>query len=79
MLVHVKLFATLQRFAGGIPAGQPLELELVEEATLQDLIDRLEIPPDETKIAFVNGRAQEMDYVLQQDDEVGIFPPIGGG
>jgi sulfur carrier protein ThiS len=68
-----------RRFAGDTPAGQPLELELDQGSSLQDLIDCLGIPPEETKVAFVNGRAQELDYILESGDEVGIFPPIGGG
>jgi molybdopterin converting factor small subunit len=79
MQVSVRLFATLRRFAGNLPAGKTLELELSKGSTLQDLVDQLGIPAEETKVAFVNGRAQDLDYALQQGDEVGIFPPIGGG
>lgn len=79
MRVHVKLFATLRRFASDLPPGKALELEIDEGATLQDLVERLAIPDEETRIAFVNGRAQDLDYALQAGDEVGIFPPIGGG
>lgn len=79
MYVRVKLFATLRRYAGEIPAGKPLELELSEGTTLQELVDRLGLPPEETKVTFVNGRSQDLDFVLQPGDEVGIFPPIGGG
>ncbi|MCA1954518.1 MAG: MoaD/ThiS family protein [Anaerolinea sp.] len=31
------------------------------------------------KLCYVNGRYQEADYALNEGDEVGIFPPIGGG
>ena len=79
MQVYVKLFATLRRYADDIPAGKPLELELGEGSSLQDLMDCLRIPPEETKVTFVNGRAQELNYTLESGDEVGIFPPIGGG
>jgi molybdopterin synthase sulfur carrier subunit len=79
MLIQVKLFATLRRYAGDTPPGQPLPVELPVGATLQDLVQQLGIPPEETKVAFVNARAQELDWILQPGDEVGIFPPIGGG
>jgi molybdopterin converting factor small subunit len=79
MLIHVKLFATLRRFAGDTSPGQPIPVELPDGASLQDLVVLLGIPPEETKVAFVNARAQELDCVLQPGDEVGIFPPIGGG
>ena len=79
MLIQVKLFATLRRYAGDTLPGQPIPVELPAGATLQDLVDQLDLPPEETKVVFVNARAQELDWVLQEGDEVGIFPPIGGG
>jgi len=79
MLIQVKLFATLRRYAGNTSPGQPIPVELPAGATLQDLVELLGIPLQETKIAYVNAKAQELDWVLQPGDEVGIFPPIGGG
>lgn len=79
MRVIVKLFATLARFSSGELPGTPFEMNLSESATIQDLVDQLGIPSEETKISFVNGLIQPLDWVLKQDDQVGIFPPIGGG
>lgn len=79
MVVRLKLFATLGRFASGKLPGTPMEYELPEGATLEVLVKQLELPEDEVKICFVNGRQQEPDFALHQGDEVGIFPPIGGG
>ena len=79
MQVTVKLFASLARFsAGGLP-GTPFEVNLPDAAVLQQLADQLGIPKEETKVTFVNGLIREMDWVLQPGDEVGIFPPVGGG
>lgn len=79
MRVRVKLFATLARFsAGGLP-GTSFPVDLPEGATLQDLAGQLGLPAEETKVAFVNGIVQPMERVLQAEDDIGIFPPIGGG
>lgn len=79
MRVIVKLFASLARFsAGGLP-GTPFEVNLPDSAKLQHLADQLGIPSEETKVAFVNGLIRDMDWILEPGDEVGIFPPIGGG
>jgi molybdopterin converting factor small subunit len=79
MQVTVKLFATLTRFSpGGLPAT-PFEINLPDSATVKDLVYQLGIPSEETKISFVNGLIRDLDWVLKQGDEVGIFPPIGGG
>lgn len=79
MRVRVKLFASLSRFANGARPGAPLVIELPEGATLADLIQRLQIPAEEAKLTFVNGRACPPDWQLQPGDEIGIFPPIAGG
>lgn len=79
MRVRVKLFATLSRFsAGGLP-GTPFETELPQGACLRDLVNMLKIPPEETHITFVNGIIQPLECILTPGDDIGIFPPIGGG
>jgi sulfur carrier protein ThiS len=79
MRVFVKIYANLTRYVAGAKAGVPLELELPEGATLADLVTRLGIPPTEVRMAFVQGQVQPAERVLVGNDEVGIFPPIGGG
>jgi molybdopterin synthase sulfur carrier subunit len=88
MKLQVKLFASLARdvsragqvrFPDGFRAGTPLEIELPQESTLADLVDYLGLPREQIKVTFVNGRAQELDHRLEPGDEIGIFPPIGGG
>jgi len=79
--VKVKLFATLRHLAGppGLGIGQPFPAELPAGATVGQLIERLRLPPDEVKIVFVNGLTRTPDHVLADGDELGIFPPVGGG
>jgi molybdopterin converting factor small subunit len=80
MLVNVKLFATLQqRYWPDVPAGQVVPVELPEGSTIADLIRRLKIRENEIKVTFVNGRARAELCRLKDGDEVGIFPPVGGG
>jgi molybdopterin synthase sulfur carrier subunit len=79
MRVHVKLFATLRQHVPNAVAGLPFEVDLAEEATVADLIHHLSLPAEEVKIVYVNARAQADDWRLGPGDEIGIFPPIGGG
>jgi sulfur-carrier protein len=79
MQVRVKLFATLAQFSPGGLAGTPFTVELPEGATLDDLAKLLNLPPGDVKISFVNAVIQELEYPLKDGDEVGFFPPIGGG
>ncbi|MGB9640614.1 MAG: MoaD/ThiS family protein, partial [Anaerolineales bacterium] len=79
MIIQVKLFAMLTRYHPETPAGIPFKIELPENATIQNLLEILQIPPEETKITFVNNQIQNLDYPLKEGDVVGIFPPVAGG
>ena len=88
MQISVKLYATLvrlvperisKRFPNRIRAGDPLSLELADWSTIDDLIEILGLPPQKVRVTFVNGRAQPRDYSIAPGDEIGIFPPVGGG
>ncbi len=88
MNVSVKLFADL---AGKlpeassadpsqpVPAGTPVTLKLPDGATIATLVSQLRLDRRRVHTAFVNGRAKPLEYVLEADDEIGLFPPIGGG
>ena len=79
MRVRVRLFATLARYFGNTTPGTSFEIEVPDRTTLLDLVIQLELPREEVKVFFVNGRARPMDWVLRAEDEVGIFPLIAGG
>ena len=71
--------AVLKHSPQGVRVGTPLEVEMPPGSTLDDLVSYLDLPRNDIKIFFVNGRAQEINYRLESEDEVGIFPPVGGG
>lgn len=77
--VSVKLYATLGKYAGVSVMHEPLRVEVPTGTTLHDLYERLGVPDDEVKTAFVNSSMRPSDYVLRDGDHVGIFPPVGGG
>ena len=88
MKVSVKLFASLTKTVSdtvlaqhpeGIRAGIPIDVELPDNSTLADLVDILALPNEQVKVTFVNGRSRKLDYHLHSGDEIGIFPPVGGG
>lgn len=77
--VQAKLFATLRQYKPGIGIGEPFPVELPDGATVRDLVQRLQLPEDQVKLVFVNARSAGLDHLLAGGDEVGIFPPVGGG
>ncbi len=79
MTVYVKLFATLRTYRPGLGIGEAFAVQVPDGATVGDLISQLELPDDEVKIVFVNALNRGTDHVLEEGDELGLFPPIGGG
>lgn len=88
MEVTVRLYASLARSVSGpvlkqhpqgVRSGSPLEVELPDGSTLADLVNCLGLPVEEVKVVFVDGRARRLEHRLAPEDEIGIFPPIGGG
>jgi sulfur-carrier protein len=79
MKIKVRVFANLVRYVPGARAGVPLEMDIPAGTTLGSLVKQLNIPEEEYKTGFVNGRSEETAYAMKEGDEVGIFSPIGGG
>jgi molybdopterin synthase sulfur carrier subunit len=77
--VHAKLFAILRRHYPHLGIGEPMPVELPEGATVGDLVEHLRLPSDQVKVVFVNNVIREAEHPLADGDELGIFPPVGGG
>lgn len=74
MQVKVKLFASLRenREKEGL-------FDLKQGATPKDVVEYLNIPEKEIALILINGRYQKMDTILQDNDTLSLFPPVGGG
>jgi molybdopterin synthase catalytic subunit len=81
MYVKVRLFAGLKDLAG----GPEVMVALTDGATLRDLEERLgrehpRLKPLLPSLAFaVDEEYRARDYVLRDNDEVALIPPISGG
>jgi len=80
MRVEVRLYATLAAARPNLRAGEPIDLELRDEATLSDLLGGLGIEPRAVHLAIINGRpVHDRACRLSAGDRVALFPPVGGG
>ncbi len=61
-----------------LPAGSEA-CDIEESTTINDLMIDLGIPHDIVKLIFINGKKQDRNYIIQDKDRVGLFPPVGGG
>lgn len=79
LTVKVKLFATLRKYIPELELGKSLDVQVEKGTTISRLYEILKVPAEEIKLAYVNGIYCETDTILKDGDEIGIFPPIGGG
>ena len=77
MTVHIqiKLYANLNAFTPADAENYALE----KGATVEELLDQLNIPKEKVRLIFINNIKGELNSVLAGGERVGIFPPIGGG
>lgn len=79
MQVDVQLHATLTTF---LPPGSHdgvARIDVPDGATVADVIRRLAIPPELSRIVLVNGHDVEDGAVLHAGDALDVFPPLAGG
>lgn len=74
--VTVSVYANLRDFTGG---QSTVSLDLPAGATIQMVLDRLGIPPEQTRIIFVDHRPAGMEHVLDGGERIDLFSAIGGG
>lgn len=72
--VVIKLFASLR-----IGRFKTEERSMPEGSTVLDALNLLELQPHKVSIVRVNSKAVSDDHVLQDSDQLSLFPPMGGG
>lgn len=72
--VTIKLFATFRdgRF-------KVEERELSEGCRVLDVLQSINIKPEEIAICYINGKDANENRVLNEGDTLALFPPVGGG
>lgn len=74
MKIRIKCFATLSDHT---PEGGSLQLP--DGATVMDVMTLVGLKEEDVKLIFVNSKSAALDTVLVDDDQLGIFPAVGGG
>lgn len=83
MKITLELYASLMKH---LPPGSGMhatKVEVSEDTTLNQLIDRFKIPHELAHIVLVNGHfkcGDDRDQALfREGDKVAIWPPVAGG
>lgn len=73
-MIEVRLFANLRKGREKVYLMEPDTID-----TVQDIMDRLDIPRDEVNILLINGFHQKPETKVNDEDIVSLFPAVGGG
>lgn len=84
MKITFKLFATLQDL---LPAGavkNAVEIEVADDVSLNEIIDRFKVPRELAHLVLVNGifyceTDRDDRQILKENDVLAIWPPVAGG
>jgi len=82
MKIYIELYASLMKL---LPPGKERfrrEIKVDEGTSVQEVIDRFNIPMEQAHIVLVNGKfvCDERDkHILQEGDVLSIWPPVAGG
>jgi molybdopterin synthase sulfur carrier subunit len=79
MSLQIFLNATLRQYVSAYNPCQGISLEVDPGTPVARVISQLGLPATEVTLIFVDGRRREPDFVLQGNERLGLFPPIGGG
>ena len=78
MIVEVRLYATLRRYAPDSSRGV-VSVEVPVDCTVAQLVSAMHIDLAEVHIIMINGISSITSSILHEGDRLGLFPAVGGG
>lgn len=83
MKITFKLFASLTDYLPAERRGNVVDIEVADNATVQQIIDRYQLPARMVHLVVINGvyvePADRLTRTLNEGDALAIWPPIAGG
>ena len=76
MRIEARSYAYLRKYTARLPGG---DLEVPEGATVEFVLNFLDVPEDLKKILLVNGRHVTENRVLSPGDVLVFYPVLEGG
>ena len=74
MMVDVKLIAFLRNDVPSHDHGL-IRLEIRDGATVKEVVEQIELPPERVKMVMLNGRGVTLMTPVRDGDRVSLFPP----
>lgn len=73
--VEIRAFGDLRKLFEDRGWPFPYRINLLSETTAEDLVERLDLSPDQIEIVFVNGVARGLHSAVKPGDRVAFVPP----
>jgi len=75
MHVTVKLNASLRQYGKSVSNDGTFLLEIEENSTAREIVQKLAIPLEKVKMILLNGKGVGLDSILNDGDRIALFPP----
>lgn len=76
MQITIRLYGPLEKYASELGLYQK---EVMSDLTLAQLGEQIGVPYSSVGFIVVNRVKRDLDYILEDNDEVKFFPFIAGG
>ncbi|MHA1686820.1 MAG: MoaD/ThiS family protein [Candidatus Heimdallarchaeaceae archaeon] len=79
MKLKVKLFATLRAKYPQVSDLNPLEVEVEDGITVEQLVEQLGLPKEQVQLIYINGMRADLSTSITKEATIALFPALGGG
>ena len=83
MNITLKLYATLGKYLPESADANVVEIEIPDNATPYEVVDRFNVPREMVHLVLLNGVYLDPDQrakqVMKHGDALAIWPPVAGG
>ena len=84
MKITFKLYATLQHLLPATAVNNAVEIDVADDVTLYQLIDKFGVNRKDAHLVLINGayinpEDRDRSGVVVENDVIAIWPPVAGG
>ncbi len=79
MKIRLKLYGTLPTHYPGLYPDSGLIMDISENTTVAELVERVKLPQEHVAIVAINGMLAKAEDVLPEGAEIKFFQPLNGG
>lgn len=84
MKIKFKLYATLQHLLPPEAVENAIEIEVPDNISLHEVIDRFQVPRKSAHLVLINGTyfgdaERDEPGLLSEGDVMAVWPPVAGG